>query len=1447
MFKPKWNSIADQKKGMYDKITSQEWNFIINVLKEQINNTTSGLVDLEKLLGTEEFTKKLEEIGIDVENFKKYALSEISRTATVYVGEEEPQNQNVAIWIRPAVEGSDEDDGDEEPPPQPVVSYRVRFYNWDNTLINEQFVVEGEDAILPTNPVRASDNYYHYTFDGWDGLWQNITMAQDVYAYFLSSDRLYKVTFKNYNAITLETQETTYGGNVQFSLSDPTKPDDEIYYYRFKGWSGPTSYVTTNIVVYATYESILKPTEDDPEESGYNPIVLNTSVQGFKSDDYLHRGIQKLSLGVLATGQVKQKTFHIAQNTILPLVLENRFRENKAYQYTFHTAEPIVCGLNIQSIAHGEDYEYTILEATSNAAHVSMNVTPSSLGIKSTDHIMAGNIVIECGMICDSEGYIPTHLSGTANIPIVFSGNTSREDFESITNIISKNTILNIQISNSDVDVIKSTDFISNGHQSNLNLISSIYGYQMTTFEGQNIFIPPMQLSIEASGIQSTNLTGTPINIGMGISIEPLQIERTIEIISSNQSVIILNSTLVENGDVLEKTFLIGSASCDIGQNLSISPGEIENKWVVNFYDWDGTLLKSQEVFEGTNANPPSVSREGYNFSYWSINYNNVLQNIDTYAIYVIKKFIVSISYYSGTTFYSNQTQEVVWGGTVTLPNNYQRTNYDFISWVVDPLGLYPENATSFTNVTQAFSITAQYNIVHYYVYFYSQPSNVTGQTPTETQYVPYEGWADNPSFTPTKTGYYFQGWDKSWSYVVSTLHIYPIFKLRVLLSYYEGTTSKTDTLYIDYGGSVSAPTNYTRTGYDFVSWSASLSNITSSKTITANYTIKKFNVRFFDCQANQIGSTIIVDYGGSVVGPTWTVNTGYTFNNWDTDTSYFSNITQHLDFYAECSLITYYVSFYNYKGFDISNFIITKSTTYQGSVTPPTPPERTGYTFTGWVDGQGNIVDLNNITQTQDVFQEYTPISYSVIWKDYNGTTIQTLWYDYGTWVNAADWPENPSRNGYVFDGWVVSPVGADIGEITQDITITATYVLATPTYTVKFFTWEGSELLNYRQTVEEGSAASPPPNPTRSGWYFIEWSENYGFVTSNLNIYPIFKLRVIVSYYEGTTAKTATHYINSGGSVPAPSNYQRTGYTFLNWSASLTNITSSKTITANYGANPSINYYNYNGDWMESIQYSYGANVTPPSASSRTGFTFDGWTTTLNGSTYTTFTNVTSSRNAYQKYSIISYTITALNWNDTVFATQSVAHGGRASPIETPTRTGYTFSYWNVITVGGNLTNVDRDITVKAIYTANSYTMSYDGNGGTSPSSKSVTYGNTYGTLGTSTRTSYTFNGWFTAPSGGTRVTSSTTVTKAYDHTIYAQWTYAGASVKIWEALSNPPSSYDETKSYIGDSSNCPTNPSSVLPDPSGYNVDYIIRVRHLTIDMAMCAYTFFKVVLQ
>ena len=76
---------------------------------------------------------------------------------------------------------------------------------------------------------------------------------------------------------------------------------------------------------------------------------------------------------------------------------------------------------------------------------------------------------------------------------------------------------------------------------------------------------------------------------------------------------------------------------------------------------------------------------------------------------------------------------------------------------------------------------------------------------------------------------------------------------------------------------------------------------------------------------------------------------------------------------------------------------------------------------------------------------------------------------------------------------------------------------------------------------------------------------------------------------------------------------------------------------------------------------------------------------------------------------------------------------------------------------------------------FTATTLKLTYNNNGGTGCNTKSVMTGEAYGELCTPIREGYKFDGWYTAESGGTKITASTSVSNNSDHTIYAHWTKA------------------------------------------------------------------------
>ncbi len=130
-------------------------------------------------------------------------------------------------------------------------------------------------------------------------------------------------------------------------------------------------------------------------------------------------------------------------------------------------------------------------------------------------------------------------------------------------------------------------------------------------------------------------------------------------------------------------------------------------------------------------------------------------------------------------------------------------------------------------------------------------------------------------------------------------------------------------------------------------------------------------------------------------------------------------------------------------------------------------------------------------------------------------------------------------------------------------------------------------------------------------------------------------------------------------------------------------------------------------------------------------------------------------------------SFTVTFKDWNGTTLKSQTTSYGGSVTPPTNPSRVGYTFTGWS-----GDYTGVIQDEVVVATYTANTYTVYFNENGGGAVADKTVTFGSTYGTLPTPSQSGWTFLGWYTSTAYTTQVTSGTVVTTANNHTLYAHW---------------------------------------------------------------------------
>lgn len=120
---------------------------------------------------------------------------------------------------------------------------------------------------------------------------------------------------------------------------------------------------------------------------------------------------------------------------------------------------------------------------------------------------------------------------------------------------------------------------------------------------------------------------------------------------------------------------------------------------VVKFLDWDGTILSSDEVDEGSAAIPPTnPTREGYTFIGWDKDFNNVTEDMTIMALYKINRYKVEFIDWDDTLLKSDS---VDWNTAAIAPSEpLHRKGYTFKGWDKD-----------FEHVTSDLTIKALYEM----------------------------------------------------------------------------------------------------------------------------------------------------------------------------------------------------------------------------------------------------------------------------------------------------------------------------------------------------------------------------------------------------------------------------------------------------------------------------------------------------------------------------------------------------------------------------------------------------------------------------------------------------------------------------------------------------------------------------------------------------------------
>lgn len=700
-----------------------------------------------------------------------------------------------------------------------------------------------------------------------------------------------------------------------------------------------------------------------------------------------------------------------------------------------------------------------------------------------------------------------------------------------------------------------------------------------------------------------------------------------------------------------------------------------------------------------------------------------------------------------------------------------RRTGYTFLGW-----------STSASATTASYrpgaTFSANGNTTLYAVWStktYSITFNANGGSGGPTSQTKYHGIKLLlSSIEPTRSGYTFLGWGVGSSSTSPTYQPgdwYNSNVSRTLYAVWQKNAPTSYTVSYDANGGSGAPSSQTKTkdatltlssakptrsGYTFLGWATSSSATSASYQPGGSYTANASVTLYAVWSCNHASTKTVWDTGCkwrkvcNNCGATLSSGTRhgpYTYGDW----VYYSG-SQHRR--------TETCDHGDYSGYEYASHIgstmcekysVTQHKKYSycldcnSSYGTVSYEDHTFSTFTS--DGQ-TVSTCSQCGYTQTTAQTYT-VSYNAN-GGYNAPSSQTKVHGVTLALSSAV----PYRNNYEFVGWSTSS-SATVATYTSgasytdnaSVTLYAVWRYKPATYAVTFDANGGTNAPS-SQTKTYGVALTlTTAIPTRANYRFAGWSKDRNATSA--------------SYTAG-----GSYTDNAGVTLYAVWVYSPESY------------------TVRYDANGGTNA-------PSSQSKTYGVPLTLSTVKpTRVGYEFLGWATSKGataseyapGERYTDEASVTLY--AVWKYVPKTYTVRYdANGGGNTPASQTKTENVTLILTSTiPTRYGYTFRGWAIsptattadYQAGGSYT-ANESVTLYAVWEINTYTVSFDANGGTdAPNSQKKTHGqNLILTVAVPTRPNHVFLGWATDSSvASVAYAPGATYTAEEDVTLYAVW---------------------------------------------------------------------------
>ena len=411
---------------------------------------------------------------------------------------------------------------------------------------------------------------------------------------------------------------------------------------------------------------------------------------------------------------------------------------------------------------------------------------------------------------------------------------------------------------------------------------------------------------------------------------------------------------------------------------------------------------------------------------------------------------------------------------------------------------------------------------------------------------------------------------------------------------------------------------------------------------------------------------------------------------------------------------------------------------TYGVGATLPTADDMTytGYMFKGWYDNEnltGSPVTAIGGTETgnKEYWAKWEINQYTITFDTNGGSEIAPITQDYGTKITT---PADPTRKGYTFKGWdkeIPKTMPA------ENITVKAQWEINQ--YAITFDTNGGSEIAPITQ--DYGTKITTPADPTRKGYTFKGWDKEIPktMPAENMTVKAQWEInQYAITFDTNGGSEIAPITQDYGTAITAPDNPTRKGYTFKGWDKEIpkTMPAENMTVKAQWEINQyAITFDTNGGSEIAPITQDYGTAITAPADPTRKGYTFKGWDKEIPK------TMPAENITVKAQWEINQYAITFDTNGGSEIAPITQDYGTAITAPADPTRKGYTFKGWDKEIPE---TMPAENMTVKAQWEINQYTITFDTNGGSEIAPITQDYGTAITAPADPTRKGYTFKGW-------------------------------------------------------------------------------------------------------